>query len=186
MNVDNTALVLFALMLALVLRTGLLGLPRDFLLQIEPRRYRYVVDQDRLTISELVQGSSSALGDLKPSPVSVQSGDHCFAALLPRKALATIRRGGDAELAFDAIPGRIFQARIILAGDVITQGRVQAGINRSRVRVLARLELVEDVSRYQLHAGSIAHMAIFNERRIGVALVRRLLLRVKAWLNYFA
>ena len=106
--------------------------------------------------------------------------------------LQRIREDDEAEVTFDAIPGRVFQAKVILVADVISQGQLQAGgallnpEDRRSVpgRAVTRLEVSDDLSGYQLPAGSTAQVAIYTEHLSALAIIRRVLLRMKAWINY--
>jgi hypothetical protein len=91
-----------------------------------------------------------------------------------------------------AIPGRVFPAKVLLVSDVISQGQVQAGgtllnpEDRSKVagRAITRLEITGDMSGYQLPEGSTAQVAVYTDHLAALAIIRRILLRMKAWLNY--
>lgn len=61
-----------------------------------------------------------------PTIVFIHSGSNNLSASFPQNVLQRIREGDEAEVAFDAVPGRVFQAIIILVADVISQG-LQAG-----------------------------------------------------------
>jgi len=49
---------------------------------------------------------------------------------------------------------------------------------------MTRLEITDDLPGYQLPPGSTAQVAIYTEHVAAVAIIRRVLLRMKAWLNY--
>jgi hypothetical protein len=50
---------------------------------------------------------------------------------------------------------------------------------------LATIELVDDASSYQLPAGSAAEVAIYTKHWHHIALLRKILLRMRSWENYF-
>lgn len=103
-----------------------------------------------------------------------------------------MREGDEAEMAFDAIPGRVFQAKVIVVADVISQGQVQASGNlinpedRSKIpgRAVTRLQITDDMSSYQLPAGSTAQVAVYTQHLAALVVIRRILLRMKSWLSY--
>jgi multidrug resistance efflux pump len=127
-----------------------------------------------------------------PTMVFIHAAENVLSASFPQNALQQIREGDEAELAFDAIPGRIFRAKVIVVGDVISQGQVQASGNlinpedRGEIsgRAVTRLELIDDTSGYQLPAGSTAQVAVYTQHLAALAIIRRILLRMKAWMNY--
>lgn len=127
-----------------------------------------------------------------PTMVFIHSANNILSASFRQNVLQRIQEGDGAEAAFDAIPGRVFQARVIVVADVISQGQLQAGgallnpEDRSGVpgRAVTRLEVRDDLSGYQLPAGSTAQVAIYTQHMRALAVIRRVLLRMKAWMNY--
>ena len=51
-------------------------------------------------------------------------------------------------------------------------------------RALVIVEILDDMSKYQLPAGSTAQVAAYTEYWHHFAILRRVLLRMKSWLNY--
>jgi multidrug resistance efflux pump len=102
---------------------------------------------------------------LRPVMVFIHSDDNIFAAAFQQNALQRVRVGDEAEIAFDAIPGRIFKGRIKAVVDAVVQGQLQP-------------------SGTQLPAGSTAQVATYTEYWHHFAILRRVLLRMKSWLNY--
>lgn len=127
-----------------------------------------------------------------PTMVFIHSGSNNLSASFPQNVLQRIHEGDEAEVAFDAIPGRVFRANVIVVADVISQGQLQAGgslLNpeeRSTVpgRAVTRLEITDDLASYQLPAGSTAQVAVYTQHLSALAIIRRILLRMKAWMNY--
>ena len=126
-----------------------------------------------------------------PTMVFIHGG-RILGASFPQNALQRIRAGDEAEIAFDAIPGRVFTSKVNVVSDAISQGQVQASgtlVNpedRSQMpgRAVTRLEITEDISGYQLPPGSTAQVAVYSDHLTALAIIRRILLRMKAWLNY--
>ncbi|MBV8800706.1 MAG: HlyD family secretion protein, partial [Alphaproteobacteria bacterium] len=85
------------------------------------------------------------------------------------------------------------KARVRELIDAIAAGQVQpTGIlqdfgapHPDGGRALATIELEEDVSAYQLPAGAAAEVAIYTQHWRHIALLRRILLRMRSWENYF-
>jgi multidrug resistance efflux pump len=130
---------------------------------------------------------------LRPVMVFVHTGsnDRMLAAAYQQNALQRVKAGDEAEVAFDGVPGRVFKAKVRELVDAIAAGQLQptgilqdVGARPEGGRALATIELEEDVSAYQLPAGAAAEVAIYTEHWRHVALLRRILLRMRSWQNY--
>ena len=130
---------------------------------------------------------------LRPVMVFVHTGteDQMLAAAFQQNALQRVKAGDDAEVAFDAVPGRVFKAKVRELVDAIAAGQLQpngvlqdVGARPEGGRALATIELEEDVSGYQLPAGSAAQVAIYTKHWRHIALLRKILLRMRSWENY--
>jgi multidrug resistance efflux pump len=128
---------------------------------------------------------------MSPTMVFIHSDDNIFAASFAQSTLQRVRAGDEAEIAFDGIPGRVFKGKVNAVLDVIAQGQVQASGNLINVedrktagRAIARIDITDDLSAHQLPAGSTAQVAVYTEHWRPVAVIRRVLLRMKSWLNY--
>jgi multidrug resistance efflux pump len=129
---------------------------------------------------------------LRPVMVFIHSDDNVFAAAFQQNALQRVRVGDEAEIAFDAIPGEIFKGRIKALVDAVVQGQLQPSgtlldpeeRGKTPGRALAIIDITDDLSGYQLPAGSTAQVATYTEYWREFAILRRVLLRMKSWLNY--
>ena len=74
-----------------------------------------------------------------------------------------MRAGDEAEIAFDAVPGRVFRGKVTGVMDAVAQGQLQptgalldpeAPDRLGQGRALAQIDIVDDLSDYQLPAGS--------------------------------
>jgi multidrug resistance efflux pump len=131
---------------------------------------------------------------LRPVMVFVHTGlqDQMLAAAFQQNALQRVKAGDDAEVAFDGVPGRVFKAKVRALIDAIAAGQMQPsgvlqdlGARTDGGRALATIELEDDISAYQLPAGAAAEVAIYTEHWHHVALLRKILLRMRSWENYF-
>lgn len=131
---------------------------------------------------------------LSPVMVFIHGGDRIFAAAFPQNVLQRVRPGAEAEIAFNAIPGRVFTGRIRTLTDAMSQGQLQPSgtllnpEDRNRVPglALAVIEVTDDLSGYQLPAGSTAQVAAYSDHWQPVAIIRRILLRMQSWTGYLA
>ena len=102
-----------------------------------------------------------------------------------------VNAGDDAEVAFDAVPGRVFKAKVrnvvpaIAAGQLSTSATLVEPETRTAAgRALANIDVTDDMSDYQIPLGSKAQVAIYTEHWHHLSLLRKILLRMKSWQNY--
>jgi multidrug resistance efflux pump len=127
-----------------------------------------------------------------PTMVFIHSDANVFSASFPQNALQRLRSGQEAEVAFDGIPGRVFKGQVNYVADAIAEGQVQsAGTlldpedrSKSLGRVVTRIDITDDLSNYRLPAGATAQVAVYTEHQRWLAMFRRIILRMNAWLNY--
>jgi multidrug resistance efflux pump len=129
-----------------------------------------------------------------PTMVFIHSDTNIFSISLPQRTLQRVRPGNEVEVAFDGIPGRVFKGKINFVADAIAQGQVQSSGNllnpedrsKSVGRVFTVIDLADDLSAYRLPAGAAAQVAVYTEHWPWLAIIRRIILRMHAWLNYVA
>jgi hypothetical protein len=76
--------------------------------------------------------------------------------------------------------------------DAVSQGQLQASGTlldpQSRAKspglVSVNVDITDHLTGYQLPAGASAQVAVYSDHWQAVAIVRRILLRMKSWLNY--
>ncbi|HEY1941274.1 MAG TPA: HlyD family secretion protein [Roseiarcus sp.] len=127
-----------------------------------------------------------------PTMVFIHNDANVLKASFSQNVLQRLNVGAEAEIVFDGIPGRVFAGRVTLVSDAIAQGQVQAGgalldpeeRNKSPTRALTRIDILDDLSGYQLPAGATAQVAVYTEHWRWTAIIRRIILRMYAWLNY--
>ena len=117
--------------------------------------------------------------------------DQGLGAAFQQNSLQRVRAGDEAEVAFDAVPGRVFRGRVRTVLDAIAAGQIQAsgtlvdyGARTEGGRALAVIDLDEDISGYQIPAGAAGQVAIYTEHWHHVSLLRKILLRMRSWENY--
>jgi multidrug resistance efflux pump len=126
----------------------------------------------------------------KPAMVFVNVEERQLAAGFQQNALLRVRPGDEAEVAFDAAPGRIFKGKVRHVIDVIASGQLQAsGLLQDIVaspegRAIAIIDLNEDVSPYKFPGGAAAQVAVYTPYWHHFAIIRRILLRMRSWQNY--
>jgi multidrug resistance efflux pump len=117
--------------------------------------------------------------------------DRTLAAAFQQNALQRVLAGDEAEVLFKGIPGRVFKAKVRLVIDAIAGGQLQTtgtirevGATLPEDRAIALLDIVDDMSGYQVPLGSSGEAAIYTHHLHGLSLLRKILLRMRSWQNY--
>jgi multidrug resistance efflux pump len=115
--------------------------------------------------------------------------DRALVAAFQQNGLQRVRAGNEAEVLFKGIPGRVFKAKVRLVIDAIAAGQLQATgtLQEAAVpgdRALALLDIVDDMSGYQVPLGSSGEAAIYTGHFRELSLLRKILLRMRSWQNY--
>ena len=130
---------------------------------------------------------------LRPAMVFVNTNreDQSLGAAFQQNALQRVIAGDAAEVSFDAVPGKVFKAKVRFVVDAIAAGQLQPtgiltefGVPPRGDRALAVFDIEEDISAYQIPLGSSAEVAIYTEHIHHLALLRKILLRIRSWENY--
>src|SRR5215468_7903541 len=117
--------------------------------------------------------------------------DQGLGAAFQQNSMQRVKAGDEAEVAFDAVPGRVFRGKVRIVLDAIAAGQIQAtgalvdlGAPKAGGRALAIIDTEEDISNYQIPGGAAAQVAIYTEYWHHVSLLRKILLRMRSWQNY--
>jgi multidrug resistance efflux pump len=123
--------------------------------------------------------------------VNTEKRDQELGAAFQQNSLQRVKSGDEAEVAFDAVPGRVFKGKVRLVLDAIAAGQLSAtgtlvdfGTRTEGGRALAVIDLEEDTSAYQIPLGAAAQVAIYTEHWHHVSMIRKILLRMRSWQNY--
>jgi multidrug resistance efflux pump len=128
---------------------------------------------------------------LRPVMVFVHEDDRTLAAGFQQNALQRVRPGDEAEVAFDAVPGRVFRGQVVRVLDAIAPGQFQASGSMQDMgerlpggRAVAVIEVNQDMSAYNIPGGAAAQVALYTPYWHHFAIIRRILLRMRSWQNY--
>jgi multidrug resistance efflux pump len=130
---------------------------------------------------------------LRPVMVFVNTGerDKALGAAFQQNTLQRVSAGDEAEIAFDAVPGRVFKGKVRQVLDAIAAGQVQAtgalmdfGAPTGGGRAVAEIDILDDMSGYQIPLGAAAVVAIYTEHWHHLSVMRKILLRMQSWRNY--
>ncbi len=168
-------------------------------LQAELGEAQYNLDQTTvvapgpgyLTQMALRPGMYVIPAPIRPVMVFVHSDDQQLAAGFQQNSLQRVRSGDEAEVAFDAIPGRVFKGKVRYVLDAIATGQLQAtGVLQDMAlpgpggRAVAIIDVNEDTSGYNIPGGATAQVAVYTPYAHHFALIRKILLRMRSWENY--
>lgn len=132
---------------------------------------------------------------LSPTMVFVHDEAKYFVGWFRQNSLLRLEPGGEAEVILDAIPGMVFKGKIHHFQPAISEGQVKptADLVSSRQAMLpgpGRVPvfiLITDpaFAEYRhLPGGLYGQTAVYSEHFHHVAIMRRVLLRMAAWMNY--
>lgn len=128
---------------------------------------------------------------LRPVIVFMHSEKARFAGAFLQNSAQRIIAGSDAEVILPAVPGRFFKAKVVSAGAYIPQGQlvpsgtlVDPGQIKGEGRIIVGIEFQEDLSKFQIVPGSVGSVAIYTEHMHHLAIMRKVLLRMKSWTNF--
>ncbi|MCO6059088.1 HlyD family secretion protein [Pseudomonas sp. MOB-449] len=131
---------------------------------------------------------------LRPSMVFIPDEGFYFIAWMRQNSQLRLSTGDEAEVAFDGIPGRVFKGQVKQVIPVIGEGQVQpSGTLISYTgspppgRVPVYIEITDpDYAQYAalMPGGSYGQAALYSKHFHHVAIMRKILLRMAAWMNY--
>ena len=129
---------------------------------------------------------------LRPLMSFIPDEERYFAGAFWQNSLLRLKKGDDAEIILDAAPGQVFQGKVAQILPAMAEGEIQSnGVLQSSDRLFkpGRVIVLIDIPKEQipqhLPAGVSGQAAIYTEYVSHVAVMRKVLLRMQGWLNYF-
>jgi len=123
--------------------------------------------------------------------VNTSKRDRFLVAAFQQNALQRVIAGDEAEVSFDAVPGRVFKGKVRIVLDAIAAGQILPSGSLVDIaghapagRALAVIDLNEDLAAYQVPLGAFGETAIYTHHFHHIALLRKILLRMRSWQNY--
>ncbi len=136
-------------------------------------------------------GMMAANLPLRPVMVFVHDEQPSLVAAFRQNSALRLRAGYEAEIVFPSIPGRVFKGRIERVLPNLGEGQLSATgtmVQTSQLQAIGRIpviiEIEDDMSEFELPAGSRAQVAVYSDHFHHVAIMRRILLRMSGWQNY--
>lgn len=131
---------------------------------------------------------------LRPSMIFIPQEEYVYVAWMRQNSQLRLTLGDAAEIAFDGLPGQVFSAKVRMVLPVIAEGQIQPTGNligftgsppAGRVPVI--LEINDpDFAPYRdlMPGGAYGQAALYSQHFHHVAIMRKILLRMAAWMNY--
>jgi len=136
-------------------------------------------------------GMYAASLPLRPVMIFLHNEKPKFAAAFLQNSAQRIEQGSEAEFILPAVPGRFFKGKVVVGGAYIPQGQLQPSGNlvdpeqiKGEGRILIVIEPEEDISKYLIVPGSTAQVAVYTHHMHHLAIIRKVLLRMKSWTNF--
>lgn len=133
---------------------------------------------------------------LRPAMVFVQKESFTYIGWYRQNSSMRLDVGNEAEIAFDALPGKVFSAEVVQVLPVLAEGEVQANGNMFSLnqrggmpgRIPVQMKITDprfaDLAQH-VPGGSYGQSAIYSEHFHHVAIMRRIILRMSSWMSYF-
>lgn len=129
---------------------------------------------------------------LRPTMIFVHQEAEVFTGWFRQNSLLRLEEGDEAEVAFDGIPGRVFFGEVETVMPIMAEGQLQPSGNLAKDdagpgRVPVRVRITDpafDKYREHVPGGAYGQMALYSEHFHHVAVMRKILLRMSAWMNY--
>jgi len=146
-----------------------------------------------VTQVSLRPGMYAIPAQLRTSMFFVNTGpqDRELGAAFQQNSLQRVKAGDDAEVAFDAVPGRVFKGKVRTVVNAISTGQlgttvglVEPETRTTAGRAVAIIDVSDEMRDYQIPLGATAQVAIYTEHWHHLSLLRKVLLRMRSWQNY--
>ncbi|OEF25456.1 HlyD family secretion protein [Vibrio rumoiensis] len=128
---------------------------------------------------------------LKPILTFISTQDHYFVGAFRQNSALSIKVGEEADVIFRALPGKSFKAEVTQIIPAIAESQIQAGgallgtnALQTQGRIMVKFKLHDDISQYNLPMGTNVEIAVYSERLEEIAIIRKILIRMKSWQNY--
>lgn len=172
--------------------------------QLKADRAKAAYDLDQTTVRAptdgyvtqviLRPGMISAAFPIRPVMVFVHKETNYYIGWFRQNSLLRLNAGDDAEVTFDGIPGVIFSGKVkfvfpdLVEGQVVPTGTlISADPKQNPGRIPVAIEVTDpNFNNYIniLPGGAFGQSAIYTEHFHHVAIIRKILLRMAAWMSY--
>lgn len=143
--------------------------------------------------SFLREGMMAAQLPLRPVMVFNHDEPATFAAAFLQNSAQRLTPGSKAEVAFPAVPGIVFPAKVKAVQNAIAQGQLQPTGNliapesiHGEGRIMVSFEFTDPaaLAKHQIVPGTTGISAVYSDHLHELAVMRKILLRMKSWTHY--
>lgn len=136
-------------------------------------------------------GMMAAALPLRPVMVFVHEEESPMVAAFRQNSALRLKAEYEAEIVFPSLPGRVFHGEVVQVLPAI--GEAQATTSGTLIgteafsrlgRIPVQIRITDDLSEYNLPAGTRAQVAVYSDHWHHVAIMRKILLRMSSWQNY--
>ena len=129
---------------------------------------------------------------MRPVMTFVHKQGGVFVGWFRQNSLLRLKKGDQAEVVLDALPGTVLEAEVDSVLPTIGEGQLQPSADflrfdqqRNPGRIAVALKITDpDFKDYRLPGGLFGQAAIYTDHFHHVAVMRKVLLRMAAWMNY--
>jgi multidrug resistance efflux pump len=129
---------------------------------------------------------------VSPAMAFVHREERIFYGWFRQNSLLRLEKGSEAEVTLDGIPGVIFKGEVVEVLPVIPEGQLKPGADFIRFdqqkapgRAPVAIKITDPaLDSYQIPLGVFGQAAIYSHHFHHVGVLRRVLLRMAAWMNY--
>ena len=147
--------------------------------------------QQHVTVMPISTDDIEQANDLAPA-----TEDRKVVAWFPENSLLRLKHGNETEVTFDSIPGKVFTGQVQSVMPVSNRGQEwarEATFTVAEAEGQSGIPVLIDITdrRYavyesQIPIGSRARAAVYGRELEELALVRKTLLRMSAWMSYLS
>lgn len=128
---------------------------------------------------------------IAPAMVFIHAEEYYYVGAFRQNSLQRLKPGFEAEFMFRSLPGQVFTGEVVNVIPAMAEGQVQASgqlIGTSAIntqgRALVKLRINDDIKQYKLPLGTNVEVAVYSDSFHHVAIMRKILIRMKSWQNY--
>lgn len=130
---------------------------------------------------------------LRPAMVFVQDTSFTYVGWYRQNSVLRLKAGFEAEVAFDAIPGKVFSGEVVQVLPALAEGELQASGSLLSLRgaIPGRVPVVIKITdprfeeyRSQLPGGAYGQSAIYSDQFGHLSILRKTILRMSSWMSY--
>lgn len=114
-----------------------------------------------------------------------------FVGAFRQNSILNIKSGDEADVIFRALPGKSFKAEVVEVLPAIAESQIQASGTllgtealQTHGRIMVKFKLQDDIEQYALPMGTNVEIAVYSGKLEHVAIIRKILIRMKSWQNY--